>query len=63
MGADTYDRILSALNDMDAEHMPNERRAHILAIMVSKPDAQDMAWAESLAPLPPVRDNGNGGGA
>ena len=29
--AETYDRIISMLNDMDAEDMPNERRAAILA--------------------------------
>lgn len=49
-----YETILSMLNDMDAEAMPNERRAAILASLMTKPTEADRAWAASLAPLPPM---------
>ena len=58
--AETYDRILSMLNDMDAEKMPNERRALILAMMVEKPTDADRAWAASFAPLPDMPGVKNG---
>lgn len=58
--AETYNRILSMLNDMDAEHMPNERRALILAMMTETPTDEDRAWAASFAPLPPMPEADRG---
>lgn len=54
MGAETHERILSFLNDMDAEAMPNEQRAEILAAMMTRATEEDVAWAASFAPLPPM---------
>ena len=37
--------ILHLLNEMDAENMPNERRAEILVGAMMKPTPEDMQWA------------------
>lgn len=57
---ETYDRIISMLNDMDAEDMPNERRAAILASVFMVPTDEDRAWAASFAPLPPMPEADRG---
>lgn len=51
------DTILRLLTDMDAEAMPNERRAEILAGMIMRATGEDRAWAASAVEgLPDPRD-------
>lgn len=50
--------IARFLRDMDAENMPNERRAEILAAYCERPNDADRAWAAGLAAtLPPMPDD------
>lgn len=48
-GAPTVETIARLLADMDAENMPNARRAEILAGFVARPNDDDRAWAVSFA--------------
>lgn len=55
--AETIHRLLS---DMDAEAMPNARRAEILAGLMARPNDEDRAWAAGLAAtLPPMPEDAN----
>ena len=58
----TVETIHRLLSDMDAEAMPNARRAEILAGLMARPNDEDRAWAAGLAAtlpeMPEDKDHG-----